>query len=83
MGPAASIALVLLVMVVLVAIGYVLGRGIWSLAQPGDQDPGGKESPPPALDPKIWTGTPFVDYLRLYRRLRRQHGKGRRPKRGV
>jgi hypothetical protein len=71
-------ALVVLVVVGLVALGYLVGRGLWGIVQPGDQDPGGKESPPALLP--YSTGTPFVEYLRLYRKLRRQRAKTRPPK---
>ena len=72
---AAWIALLLLVVVFLVGLAYLLGRGLWALIQPRDADPGGKRLPPPELDPNIWTGTPFVDYLRLGRKLRKQDGR--------
>ena len=72
------IALALLVVVALVALGYLLGRGLWNVLQPDDPDPGGRESPPTLLP--YSTGTPFVEYLRLYRKLRRQRGKTRPPK---
>jgi hypothetical protein len=76
---AAWVALAILVVGFLVGLAYLIGRGLWHLAEPGDDDPGGKESPPPALDPNIWTGTPFVEYLRLSRRLRKsRNANGRK-----
>jgi hypothetical protein len=65
--------------VVVVPLAYILGRMLWHEIEPDDDDPGGKESPPPQFDPKVWTGTPFVEMLRLSRRLRERQ-RPREPK---
>jgi hypothetical protein len=70
MGAAALIGLAAVVIVLLVGLAYVMGRGIWHVAEPRDEDPGGQESPAGYLPGS--TGTPFVEYLRLAKRLRKK-----------
>ena len=88
MSDAVAVLLALLVLAVLLPLAYLLGRTLWSRLEPDDADPGGKESPPPILDRNLWSGTPFVETLRLGRRLRRSRSRGlaqkhRRPADGT
>jgi hypothetical protein len=68
----AWLVVTVIVLLLLVPAALWLGRMIWSSIEPGDDDPGGRESPPPQLDPNVWTGTPFVDVLREGRRLKEE-----------
>jgi hypothetical protein len=64
----------------LVGLAYVIGRGVWRVAEPGDDDPGGQESPVKYLSGQ--TDVPFVEYLRLAKRLRnKETGAQRKIKR--
>ena len=65
---------------VLVVLAYLLGRVLWTVAEPGDDNPGGRSTSMADLYRSIFTGTPFVDYLRLYRRLRSKKGAGGRKR---
>jgi hypothetical protein len=75
MGAVVAVLLALLAVGILVPLAYVVGRTLWNRVEPEDDDPGGKESPPPILDPNLWYGTPFVETLRLSRRLRRSESR--------
>ena len=72
MSATAWLVLTVIVSLLLVPVGFLLGRMIWTRIEPGDEDPGGRESPPPQIDPNVWTGTPFVDVLREGRRLKQE-----------
>jgi hypothetical protein len=70
--------LALLTVLALVVLAYFVGRVLWSVAEPGDDDPGGRSISMADLYRSIFTGTPLVDYLRLHRRLREQRTGGRK-----
>jgi hypothetical protein len=72
------IGLALLTVLALVVLAYFVGRVLWNVAEPGDDDPGGRSTSMADLYRSIFTGTPFVDYLRLHRRLREQRTGGRK-----
>jgi len=72
------IGLAVLTVLALVVLAYLLGRVLWKVAEPGDDDPGGRSTSMADLYRSIFAGTPFVDYLRLYRRLRKQRTGGRK-----
>lgn len=72
MAGLAWLVLTVIVLLLLVPVGFLLGRTLWTRIEPGDDYPGGRESPPPLLDPNLWTGTPFVDVLRESRRLKQK-----------
>jgi hypothetical protein len=76
MGTAALVGLAFLVVAVLVVIANVLGRIIWNVTEPGDEDPGGQVSPARYLPG--WNGTPLVEYLRLAKRLRKKQAAAHR-----
>ena len=78
MGTVGWIGLALLTVLALVVLAYFVGRVLWKVAEPGDDDPGGRSTSMGDLYRSIFTGTPFVEYLRLAKRLRKKSSTAHR-----